>query len=530
MGSVPCFRCLAPSLALEEESGHMKVDINPIMEPDPPSEQFMNIETKANTTVGYIKRKTTNKKLTIKIDKGNFVRIKANNFFDEYDLKEKLGEGSFGTVYKVIQRKTNYLRAVKAIKKKYVDKDEFLNEIELLKTVDHPNIIKLFDCYYDKTFYYLIEEYCSGGDLFDYIQKEHFFTEKKAAIIFKQILSAVNHLHKKNIIHRDLKPENIVFIKTKNKDIFIKLIDFGASISFKGNYLTQELGTIYYMAPEVFMNNYKEKSDIWSCGIILYTMLCGHPPFMGQDEKSIKAKILHSKLNFPTKDFRNVSIEAINYIKLLLSYDPIQRPSAEEALNNDWLNDDKNNEHVLNKEIVTNLSKFRTTLGLQKLTISFLANQVSVNEEIKKLKEEFDKFDINKDGEISKEELIKYLAKLYPYQEAVERAEEIFKEIDFNNDGCINFSEFLTANFKKEKLLSDKTLQKTFNLLDLDGNGYITLEELKESMPIEITSKIEWKQLIEEVDKDGDNQISFKEFKEMMQKLLINDHEEIINY
>ena len=492
----------------------MKVDINPITEPDPPSEQFMNIETKANTNInpGYVKRNTTKKKLTIKIDKSNFVRIKANNIFDEYDLKEKLGEGSFGTVYKVIQRKTNYLRAVKAIKKKYVDKEEFMNEIELLKTVDHPNIIKLFDCYYDKTFYYLIEEYCSGGDLFDYIQKEHFFTEKKAAIIFKQILSAVNHLHKKNIIHRDLKPENIVFIKTKNKDIFIKLIDFGASITFKGKYLTQELGTIYYMAPEVFMNNYKEKSDIWSCGIILYTMLCGHPPFMGSDEKSIKSKILHSKLSFPTKDFRNVSSEAIDFIKSLLSYDPMQRPSAEEALNNCWLSDDKNNSNIgLNKEIVANLSKFRTTLGLQKLTISFLANQVSVNEEIKRLKEEFDKFDINKD-----------LEKLYPYPEAVKKADEIFDEIDFNHDGCINFSEFLTANFKKEKLLSEKTLQKTFNLLDLDGNGYITLDELKESMPIEITSKIEWRELIEEVDKDGDNQISFKEFKDMMQKLLNN--------
>ena len=117
MGSVPCFRCMTPSFVAEEESGHMKVDINPITEPDPPSEQFMNIETKANTNTGYIERKTTKKKLKIKIDKGNFVRIKANNFFDEYDLKEKLGEGSFGTVYKVIQRKTNYLRAMKAIKK-----------------------------------------------------------------------------------------------------------------------------------------------------------------------------------------------------------------------------------------------------------------------------------------------------------------------------------------------------------------------------------------------------------------------------
>ena len=156
------------------------------------------------------------------------------------------------------------------------------------------------------------------------------------------------------------------------------------------------------------------------------------------------------------------------------------------------------------------------------MTISFLANQVSVNEEIKKLKEEFDKFDVNKDGEISKQELIKCLEISYPYQEAVQRANKIFNEIDFNNDGSINFSEFLTANFKKEKLLSEDALEKTFKLFDIDGNGYITLDELKESMPIEITSKLEWRELIEEVDKDGDCQISYEEFKEMMEKLIIN--------
>ncbi len=465
---------------------------------------------------------TLKKNKTLKFDKSTFIKMKSKNLFEEYELKEKLGEGSFGYVYKIEQKKTQFLRAVKAIKRKHVDCN-FINEIKILKTVDHPNIIQLFDCYYDTNYYYIIEEYCSGGDLFDYLHTQKYFSEKKASIILKQLLSAINHLHKKNIIHRDLKPENIVFIKTKNRDIFIKIIDFGASIAFKGNFLKEELGTIYYMAPEVFMNNYKEKSDIWSCGIILYTMLCGHPPFMGSDEKSIKSKILHSKLTFPTKDFKNVSSEAKDFIKDLLNYDPNNRPSAEEALNKTWLKQDNNNSDIdLNQEIVANLSKFRTTLGLQKLTISFLANQVSVNEEIKRLKEEFDKFDTNKDGEISKDELIQCLEKIYPYQEARERAEKIFKEIDFNNDGCINFSEFLTANFKKDKLLSEKTLQKTFNLLDLDGNGFITIDELKESMPVEITSKIEWRELMKEVDKDNDNQMSFEEFKEMMQKLLVN--------
>jgi calcium-dependent protein kinase len=345
--------------------------------------QYGQGDTKTGTGLNFTQKNVTK----IKIDKSDFVRMKEDNIFEEYELKEKLGEGAYGSVYKVQQKATGYLRAVKAIKKKVVDPSEFYNEIEVLKALDHPNIIKLFDCYQDKSYFYMVEEYCSGGDLFDYIQKEKFFTEKKAGIIFNQILSAVNHLHKKKIVHRDLKPENIVLMESKNKDIFIKLIDFGTSITIKGKNLTQELGTIYYIAPEVFMNNYNEKADIWSCGIILYTMLCGHPPFCGNKENIIKSKILHSKLTFPSKEFKTVSSDAKEYIKSLLSYDPNHRPSAEEALNNNWLMAMINRGKAkLSDYIISNLIRFRTTIGLQKATVSFLANQISINEEIKKVK------------------------------------------------------------------------------------------------------------------------------------------------
>ena len=174
----------------------------------------------------------------------------------------------------------------------------------------------------------------------------------------------------------------------------------------------------------------------------------------------------------------------------------------------------------LSDYIISNSIRFRTTSGLQKATASFLANQISINEEIKKLKEEFDKIDVNKEGEISKEELIKCLETIYPSQEAKLRAENIFKEIDFNNDGSINFSEFLTVNIQKEKLLSEETLDRAFKMFDLDGNGYITIDELKKAMPLEITTKSGWRKLVSEVDKDGDYQISFREFKEMMEKLI----------
>lgn len=221
------------------------------------------------------------KKNSLFFDKKNFINMKNRNLFDEYEILDKLGEGAFGSVYKTCHKKTNFIRAVKALKKKHIEGNILNNEISVLKNLDHPNIIKLFECYYDSNYYYLIEEYCNGGDLYDYIKKQKFFSEKKAACIIYQLLSAINHLHSKKIVHRDIKPENIVFIQSEEKEVFIKLIDFGTSIFIKNEPLTQELGTIYYIAPEVFKNNYNEKCDIWSCGIILYTMLCGHPPFRG---------------------------------------------------------------------------------------------------------------------------------------------------------------------------------------------------------------------------------------------------------
>ena len=142
-------------------------------------EQISKYSTYNGSTIG--------KNKTLKFDKSTFVRMKSKNLFDEYELKEKLGEEAFGFVYKIEQKKTQFLRAVKAIKRKHVDSN-FINEIKILKTVDHPNIIKLFDCYYDNNYYYMIEEYCSGGDLFDYIQQQVSFSEKKAAIIFNQLI------------------------------------------------------------------------------------------------------------------------------------------------------------------------------------------------------------------------------------------------------------------------------------------------------------------------------------------------------
>ncbi len=335
--------------------------------------------------------------------------MKQKSLFIDYEVVGKLGEGSYGSVFKAQHRKADVTRAIKAIKRKNIDSISFDNEITILKSVDHPNIIKLYECYYDTNYYYMVEEYLPGGDLYDYVKKQKYFSEKKAAFIIYQILSALNHLHSKRIVHRDLKPENIVFIETASNDLLIKLIDFGTSVYLKSDHLTQELGTIYYIAPEVFKNYYNEKADIWSTGIILYTMLCGHPPFRGNKEDDIKKKILTGKVEFPENEFGKVSSDAIEFIKELLNYSPNKRPTCEEAMNHSWLNKMLNSatqDNILDTKIIQNLVKFQSVISLQKASLAFIANQLGHNEEIKKIKDEFDKIDLNKDGMLSSEELL----------------------------------------------------------------------------------------------------------------------------
>lgn len=424
-------------------------------------------------------------------------------------------------------KKTQLTRAVKLIPKNQAeDNNLFLNELSLLKTVDHPHIIRLYECYVDSHFYYLVEEYCSGGDLYLFLRRQKHFSEKQAASVMYQLLRALNYLHSKCIVHRDLKPENIVFTNNNN-EIYIKLIDFGISILHKAHEtLSQELGTIYYIAPEVLKGNYNEKADIWSAGIILYILLTGIPPFRGNKPDDIRNQILNSKhkIEFNQKEWENISNDAKEFIVSLLQRDPNVRMNAREALKNKWLNemlsDNKHNDlYSVDLQVINNLTKFSSSITLQKVALSYISLQMGHGDDTMKLSKEFDKIDTNKDGVISKEELIECLCAVYPKQEAVKIAEKTMNEIDFNNDGSINYNEFIAVNMKKEEMFRDEMLRKAFHMFDLDGNGYITSDELKETIPIELNNKLTWKDLIKEVDTDGDEQISFDEFKQMMNKI-----------
>jgi len=159
----------------------------------------------------------------------------------------------------------------------------------MLKSIDHPNVLKYYECYKDDFNYYIVTEFCTGGELLSFIVKERGINDWQAAFIMKQLLSAVNYCHSRGIVHRDLKVENILVKDVSpstsdeeygHKRINIKLIDFGISCRIKPKEkLHKFFGTPYYMAPEVIKRDYNEKCDLWSCGVILYVIMCGYPPF-----------------------------------------------------------------------------------------------------------------------------------------------------------------------------------------------------------------------------------------------------------
>ena len=255
----------------------------------------------------------------IKIQKSNFISSKTTPISKEYIMGKTLGSGAFGTVRLAIHKATKQTRAVKVLKKAEQDMEALLKEVEILSKLSHPNIMQIYEVFNDKTNFYIVSEFCQGGELFDQISKKGNFSENDAAKIMKQVLSAITYSHQNNIVHRDLKPENIL-LEDKSSDLVVKIIDWGCAMSFKKNEKMHNAdGTPYYIAPEVLEGNYDEKCDVWSCGVILYIMLCGYPPFNGETDDEILQAVKKGTFDFPKEEWGTVSQDAKDLINKMLT-------------------------------------------------------------------------------------------------------------------------------------------------------------------------------------------------------------------
>jgi len=209
-------------------------------------------------------------------------------------------------------------------------------ELLLLKSIKHRNVIRYISAYKDNKYYYIITEHCEGGELFKKIVDQGCLDELEACNIISQLLKTIKFLHDNEICHRDLKPENILF--KRKGDNRIKLIDFGLSKQLKkGEIMLKKLGTPYYLAPEVLEERYGKEVDLWSLGVVTYVVLCGYPPFYGEDAKELFSNIYYVNYDFAEEDWCFISDEAKDFISKLLVKNPLERLSIDQALKHPWI-------------------------------------------------------------------------------------------------------------------------------------------------------------------------------------------------
>mmetsp|Transcript_18337 Transcript_18337/g.25364 ORF Transcript_18337/g.25364 Transcript_18337/m.25364 type:complete len:334 (-) Transcript_18337:55-1056(-) len=257
-----------------------------------------------------------------------------------YDLGSEIGRGGFSVVVEAVRKKDSQRVAVKCIKKNMVEGDDIkllIREVKIMKRLNHPHILKLYEVFEDETGYFLVMELVEGKELFDKIVERGQYSEKDTARIIHQIVSAVAYLHENDIAHRDLKPENLLSAGNDENEI-IKIADFGFSKNFGEEKLMTSCGSPGYVAPEVLTcESYDNSVDMWSIGVILYILLCGYPPFYADNAPALFKKIMDVQYDFDDPSWDDVSEDAKSLIKALLVKEPGSRLSAAQVLQHSWV-------------------------------------------------------------------------------------------------------------------------------------------------------------------------------------------------
>lgn len=445
-----------------------------------------------------------------------------------YEMREQIGSGTFGTVWKAHHTQTGQTHAVKSCPKKLIPSEELWAEIEIMKQLDHPHIMRLYYTFEDDLCIFIASELCEGGELFNAMIAAGTLHEQTAALLFKQIMSAVSYIHMNMICHRDLKPENfLISKKCAIQDSRVKLIDFGTAKRFDLGPLTTKVCTVHYVAPEVLkkkMEPYTEKVDVWSAGVVLFVMLAGVPPFHDDDDLELMKKVKRGKWSFtPEKAWKRVSAVGKELVTQMLTKDVDSRPHSAEVLASHWFR-----QEVIPQDTKVdegNLAQMRTFVAqsrLKKVALQVIARQIS-DDTIEKLREIFLSLDDDNSGTLSVEEIDEALIDLQVEEPIRVEMRRLMHEIDVDGSGTVNYTEFIAANISKKQYLQEQVCKAAFHIFDVNGDGFICKDDLANLLKsghqeegFAGISVEEISEIMKEVDQNGDGRMSFEEFMALM--------------
>uniref|UniRef100_A0A8C7LBE6 calcium/calmodulin-dependent protein kinase n=1 Tax=Oncorhynchus kisutch TaxID=8019 RepID=A0A8C7LBE6_ONCKI len=295
----------------------------------------------------------------------------CTRFTDDFQLYEELGKGAFSVVRRCVKLCTGQEYAAKIINTKKLsarDHQKLEREARICRLLKHSNIVRLHDSISEEGFHYLLFDLVTGGELFEDIVAREYYSEADASHCIQQILEAVLHCHQSGVVHRDLKPENLL-LASKCKNAAVKLADFGLAIEVQGDQQAWFgfAGTPGYLSPEVLRKEaYGKPVDIWACGVILYILLVGYPPFWDEDQHKLYQQIKAGAYDFPSPEWDSVTPEAKNLINQMLTINPAKRITAQESLKHPWVSQRSTVASMMHRqETVECLKKFNARRKLK---------------------------------------------------------------------------------------------------------------------------------------------------------------------
>ncbi|KAG5187758.1 hypothetical protein JKP88DRAFT_267783 [Tribonema minus] len=416
-------------------------------------------------------------------------------------------EGGFGKVQIVTRKATGKDFALKTVELDRVrDKksfDFFMKEVDIMKNLDHPNIVRLQEVFHTPDYLFLVMDLCTGGNL---LQSYKFKTERAAADIVRNIVNAIRYCHDRGIAHRDLKLDNIVY-EHNGPDAEVKLVDFGLSCHYTEAQLEHDVvGTWIYMAPEVIGgSHFPTACDMWSIGVIAYLLLCGYPPFSGETRDKLKWQIRHGTYKFHDSAWRHITPLAKSFITRLLVRNPQERMTAAEAQHHPWISTCAKElaDAPLSAEVAANILKFQNAKLLKKLALKTVARAME-DDQVRELEREFAKADSQNAGVITMADLKVLLKRALGDGSsgidpsslkmtrgngrqsvlfrrgsiAPEKLQDIFDAVDVDGSGAVSLNGFIAACMSRRKL-DEQRLKLAFDRLDYDQNGTISVDDLE---------------------------------------------------
>ncbi|CAE7364105.1 CPK27, partial [Symbiodinium natans] len=483
-------------------------------------------------------RRVRDKYSTSKVSRDQFITQNHKKFDTEYSMMDSCGKGSFGECFWVSHRVSKIRRVCKRIPKEEttLPEEEVQSELEILKKLDHPNVLRVFEWFEEEFSFLLVVEAATGGDLRQLLTKarqDHFedgeakpnpgLDESLARELVEQALNGLAYVHSMSVIHRDIKPANMLLASADIQKPRLLLADFGVAEIFQECASAVVKGTVAYMAPEVFSNETAAVSDVWAMGVVAYELLASERPFNAENPMAMYAQLKLTNLNLEPVRRADASDAAVAFIQRLLVKEVSKRPLCREALGDAWFSGVEKQRSLSGRQARKarkSIANFAQMSFFSKAALNCVAAQLDTHK-IENLAEAFSGYDADHDGRLSTAEFAAGLAEMGVEVDVID---QLVASIDMDCDGHINYTEFVAALLQVQGKLIDDVVFHAFQIFDLNGDGHISLDELRSMLsgggPLSavLPDGKTVEQALQDLDTSQDGVVSFDEFKAYLTK------------